>query len=735
MNQKLSRRSFLKASTLAGGGFMLQMTMPAALFAEDLPTLVGSAELNAYIKISSDGTITIYSAIPEMGQGIKTALPMIVAEEMGASWEDVVVLQSAVDEERYGRQGAGGSTSIPRNFDTMREMGASAREMLIGAASESMEVPKSELKAQNSEVVHISGTSLTFGQLAALAVRQPIPEAETLVFRDPDDYTIIGTSVSNVDNLVIVTGNSDFGIDTVLPGMKYATYFRCPRLGGEAISFNEAEIKALAGVTDAFLIKGKGQISELRSGIAIVGDDSWSVMKAREKLKVEWDYSNASDDSWQAMQAAARSTAEKGGGVVQTDLGDVEGELANENNTLHEAFYEFGFVSHLCMEPMNCTAQFIKGSNGDRDQFEVWAPTQAPPLIKSVGAKLFDGIEESDITIHQRRMGGGFGRRFATDFAMEAMAISQISGFPVKLTWTRTDDIHHDLFRAGGFQNLKAALSPEGKLVAWDQHYMGFTRNGQRMSGSGLRGGEMPAVVMPTVRTRQSMVDIGTPCGPWRAPGSNTNAFVEQSFIHELAELAGRDHLEFLIEILGERRWVDEGNVRALNTGRAIDVIKIAAKQAGWGREMPKGRGLGLAFYFSHAGHIAEVADVSVDAKRNYTVHKVTVAVDVGPIINRSGALTQVQGSVIDGISAMAAQQITMENGEIQQDNLHQYPVIRLPQVPEVDVHFLESDNPPTGLGEPALPPVVPAVTNAIYAASGIRVRTTPLSLEGFNLV
>jgi isoquinoline 1-oxidoreductase beta subunit len=306
---------------------------------------------------------------------------------------------------------------------------------------------------------------------------------------------------------------------------------------------------------------------------------------------------------------------------------------------------------------------------------------------------------------------------------------------PVKLTWTRTDDIHNDFFRVGGFENMKGAIDADGKLAAWDQHYIGFGREGKPVIGSGLRGNELPMVAFRNARVRQTLMEVDTACGAWRAPGSNTNAFVEQSFIHELSVLADRDHVEFLLELMGERRWTKEGDISALNTGRAIDVIKFLAAKADWGKTMPNGSGLGFAFYFCHAAHVAEIAEVSVDADRNFRVDKVTVAVDVGPIINMSGAINQVQGSIVDGLSTMALQQITMKNGEIQQDNFDQYPVMRIASTPEIDVHFIQSDNRPTGLGEPALPPLAPAVTNAIFAATGERIRSMPLSAQGFKLL
>ncbi|MEQ8861494.1 MAG: molybdopterin-dependent oxidoreductase [Pseudomonadales bacterium] len=741
----MNRREILRAAALAGGGLMLELRLSASAGAQEPDTLLRSRELNAYIQIAPDGEITIYSSLPEMGQGVKTALPMIIAEEMGARWEDVRVIQAPVDQSRFGLQGAGGSTSIPRDIGAMRRMGASAREMLIGAAALLMEVDREGLEARDSEVIHASGESRSFGQLAALAAEQPVPDPEMLSFKDPRSYTIIGTSIGGVDNLVIATGRAEFGLDVDIPGLKYATYTRCPRIGGKAVRFNEAEIRALPGVTDAFILQpdarsGKASmaflegLAALRGGVAIVGDDTWSVLDARRRLVVEWDESGASDDDWLQMIDRAKAIAREGGGDVRSPGVSVDEALADGGNRVQESFYQFPYVAHVCMEPMNCTADYRKGRNGAADSLEVWLGSQFPAQVKEVAHHLL-GLEPDNVKVHLMRLGGGFGRRAVHDFAAEAMAISHRAGVPVKLTWTRTDDIHNDFFRVGGFENLKGAVDTQGKLVALDQHYIGFQHNGKPVIGSGLSGNEFTMSAMKNARVRQTMMEVATPCGAWRAPGSNTNAFVEQSFLHELAVLAGRDHLEFLLELMEPRRWVVEGNVNALNTGRAMDVIRLAAEKAGWGREMPDGSGLGLAFYFCHAAHVAEVAEVSVDADRNFRVERVTVAVDVGPIINLSGAISQVQGAVVDGLSTMALQQITMQGGVIQQDNFDEYPVMRIAATPAIDVHFIQSDNPSTGLGEPALPPLAPAVTNAIFAATGVRIRSMPLSGEGFRLV
>jgi len=752
-----NRRNILKASALAGGGLLLELRLPqSALAAEPKDkdddkiskALVEAKELNVYVTISADGEITIYAPNPEMGQGIKTTLPMIIAEEMGADWDDVRVLQAPVDSAKFGLQGSGGSRSVPRNFNPMRKLGASAREMLLSAGAFALEVDKDELVAKDSTVVHTSGRSMTFGQLATLAAKQEVPDPASLRFKDPSAYRIIGTSVKSVDTLDLVQGQSEFGVDVDIPGMKYASYTRSPRRGGKVASFNAAEIKRLPGVTDAFILEpnkkpGKAAsafmngASQLFGGIAIVGDDTWSVLDAKSKLKVRWDDSKASSDSWSqfvsdAKKAVAQEKIEAQAKVLKE--ADIASALTDPNNKTLESFYQFPFVAHVCMEPMNCTAHFQKGTKGSADRMEVWLGSQFPAQVKEVAAN-FLGLAPENITVNLRRMGGGFGRRALHDYATEAMAISHHIEQPVKLTWSRPDDIHNDFFRAGGFENLQAAIDSDGKLAAWDQHYVGFGKAGKPAIGSGLRGSELPAAVFDNAHIKQTLLEVDTACGAWRAPGSNTNAFVEQSFIHELATLAERDHLEFLIELMGERRWTEEGKIGAINTGRAIDVIKLAASKADWGKKMPAGKGMGLAFYFCHAAHIAEVAEVSVDAQQNFHVDKVTVAVDVGPIINMSGAINQVQGSIVDGLSTMALQQITMQNGTIEQDNFHQYPVLRMAATPAIDVHFIQSENAPTGLGEPALPPLAPAVANAIFNATGKRIRSMPLSDAGFKLI
>lgn len=726
---RLSRRAFLQASSLVAGGFAVSLYLPQRAGAT--PNAAG-AQLNAFVNIGANGRITIYAHNPEIGQGIKTSLPMVVAEELGARWSDVDVVQSPIDEKTYGRHYVGGSTTINRCFEQMRQVGATARTMLIGAAAQAWSVPASECVAESSAIVHSpSGRKLEFAQLAARAAKQPVPAVKSLKFKDRKEWKLLGTRVGGVDNPKLVTGQPLFGIDTVVPGMVFAAYQKCPSIYGKVKAANLDEIKRRPGILDAFVLEGDNDPRSVLPGVAIVGTSTWAVFTAKRQLKVEWDETNASTDSWSDLSKRAKEVAKKPGAIAVTNVGDVDAQFARQDNKVLDAFYTYPFAYHACLEPMNCTAHY-KESNG-KSALEVWVPTQVPDRIFPAVKELL-GVDAADVTVHQTRLGGSFGRRGSTEFVCEAAAISQRVKKPVKLTWTREDDAEHDFLRVGGFQSLRGAVDKQGKLVAWDNHFIGMAENGEPVNGSALAKTEFPMLNLPNVRGARTSFEIKHPCGPWRAPGANTMAFPVQSFIHELAHAAGRDHVEFLIEIMGEPRWFQPGNLRSLNTGRAVDVIKLAAEKSGWGKTLPKGRGLGLSFHFCHAAHIAEVAEVSVDENRKLKVHRITVAADVGPIVNMSGALAQVEGSVIDGLSTMLGLEITMENGRVQQTNFDRYPLLRMQHAPLVDIHFLQSDNVPTGLGEPALPPLAPAITNAIFAATGHRIRTMPINKEGFHV-
>ncbi len=724
----LSRRSFIKVSGLTGAGLVLAFYIGdrSVAFATN-DSAAKDFVPNAFLRIAPDGTIVIVSKGPEIGQGIKTAFPMIIAEELDADWSRVKVEQAAINPAVFGRQSAGGSRSIPTSWDQLRRAGAAGRAMLVSAAARQWNVPEAELTTANSVVTHkASGRTATYGELASKAAELPVPDEKALKLKERKDYRLLGKRIPGVDNLQVVTGQPLFGIDQVIPNMQFAVFEKCPAVGGKPRSANLEEIKKLPGVTNAFIVEGTGKPTEVMPGVAILANSTWAAMSARKKLKVDWDESTASKDSWSAAVAQAQKLKSQSGAETLTDIGDVDKAMADAK--VVESFYSYPFISHAPLEPQNCTAWYRDGA------VEIWAPSQTPDgALKLVAGVL--GIAPDKVTIHQTRVGGGFGRRLMNDYMCEVAQISKQAGVPVKLQWTREDDMQHDFYRVGGFHSFKGAVDRNGKLVAWQNHFITFSADGKTpVSGGNMAPEEFPAPLVPNFRMTQTKLPLQIPCGPWRAPRSSAIAFPIQSFLHELSVAANRDHLEFLLEIMGEPRWLKPGDEFSLNTARAIGVIKLAAEKAGWGKPMPKGRGLGLAFHFSHAGHFAEVADVSVDANKKLTVHKVVVAGDIGPIINMSGAENQCEGCVIDGISTMMGLELGIENGRIQETNFDRYPILRMGKQPQVETHFIQSDYTPTGVGEPAFPPVAPAICNAIFAASGHRVRSLPLAREGFTI-
>lgn len=725
--RQIDRRTFLKITGIAGSGLILGFSLKS--HANPLLPAGGNEFIpNGLVRIAADGTVTLYSKNPEVGQGIKTAVPMIIAEELDADWATVTIDQAPINEAYYGRQSAGGSQSIPTSWDMARQAGAVARAMLVAAAASRWQVPVSECETDASNVLHKqSRRKASYGELATSAAAMPVPDPASVPLKNRADYKLLGRRIGGVENHKVVTGKPLFGIDMVIPGMKFAVYEKCPATGGRVKSANLDQIKGLPGISDAFILEGNDNVTELMPGVAIIANSTWAAFSARTKLKVEWDESDASKDSWSEAKRQAVEIAKSTGNETVAENGDVDAAYTDAAKTV-QAFYTYPFVSHAPLEPQNCTAWAHNGIA------ELWAPSQRPQQGATSVAKVL-GLAEDKVLVHQLRIGGGFGRRLMNDYMCEAAAISARAGVPIKLQWSREDDMLHDFYRVGGFHSFKGAVDKNGKLSAWADHFITFAdENNQPVSGGNMVVTEFPLELVANTRFTQSMMPLKVPCGPWRAPRSNSIAFAVQGFIDEMARAANRDHLEFLLDILGEPRWLKPGNAGSLNTGRAAAVIKLAAEKAGWGKALPQGRGLGLAFHFSHAGHVAEVAEVSVDANKKLTVHRVTVAADVGPIINLSGAEHQCQGSVIDGMSTMLGLSLSIENGRIQQTNFDQYPLLRINQAPEVAVHFIESDYSPTGLGEPALPPAAPAICNAIYAASGIRIRELPLSKSGFTV-
>jgi len=696
----VDRRAFIKASALAGGGLLVGTYLrfgPSPAFAEPLPGAAGTFAPNAFVTISPSGAVSIIAANSEMGQGIKTSLPMIVAEELDVPWEQVTVVQGDLNP-AYGRQFSVGSGSTTANFTPLRHAGATARAMLIAAAAQTWGVPSSECTTDKGAVVHAaSKRRATYGELAAKAGTTAPPANAPL--KDPKDFKLIGSRMPGVDNEKIVKGAPLFGIDVKLPGMVYATYTKCPVFGGTAVSANIDEVKKLPGVRDAFVLDG---IEGLTPGVAIVADSTWNAFSAAESLQVKWNPGAVASQSSAEMAAQAEQLAKA---TPAAPLPDGAKRV--------EAVYHYPFLAHATLEPQNCTALFRNGV------MEMWTPTQIPASGHSLVTRGL-GIAPKDVIVHITRLGGGFGRRGSNEYSIEAAAIAKkLEGTPVKLMWRREDDFAHDNYRSNGWHYFTAGVDRAGKVVALHDAFVKMQGGPGDMSASGF-----PFIAIPGSEVKSSKLPPGIPTGYWRAPGDNGNTWATQCFVDELAHAAGRDPLQFTKDLLAAAR-----PERGFDGAKMAKVLDLATEKAGWGKSRPRGEGQGFAITHTNNAYVAIVADVAVSREGELAIKKLTAVVDCGMLINRSAAESQVQGAMLDGISAAWFQKITIERGAAAQPNFHAYRMLRMNHTPPaVDVHFVESSAPPTGLGEPGLPAAAPALCNAIFAATGTRVRTLPIN-------
>lgn len=748
---ELTRRSFLRASALSGGGMLLALyTEPKARAQQ--PQAPPPLDPTAFIRIAADGTVTLLARNPEIGQGVKNMLPMLIAEELEVDWKSVRVEQADFDA-RYGLQTTGGSRAASNNFIPMQQVGAVGRQMLIAAAAKKWGVPESECYAAHGRVYHrTTDRSLGYGELAASAASMPVPDLNSVKLKDASTYKIIGQRTLGVDVPDITAGKPIYAIDFELPGMLHAVYQKCPVYGGKPTSANLDEVKQLPGVRHAFLVQSGLQVGPvmesdpgLEPGVAIVADSWWQAQSARQKLKVEWDEGAGADQSTQSFaQRAQQLSQQTPQRTLKTD-GNVDDALKRAAKSI-KAAYSYPFISHAPLEPRNCSARY------QNDKLEIWSNTQQPARGRALTAKIL-GIPENDITIHLLRAGGSFGRGLTNDYMVEVSYIAKTVGAPVKLLWSREDDMTHDYYRPGGYHYLKGGVDASGNLVAWQNHFVSFGDGEKYAPSASIAPTEFPSGFVPNYAMYSSVMPLRLKTGALRAPGANSQAFVMQSFIDELAHAAGKDPVQFRLDLLdapGQRLVVGAAKPKvenepsptkqgarpqAYDAGRMRAVLQMVAEKSGWGkRQLPQGTALGVAFHYSFQGYFAHVAEVSVTAKKAVKVNKIWVVGDVGSqIINPSPAESQAQGAVIDGLSEVMTQEITLERGRVMQTNYNQHQLLRIRQAPQIEVYFLKSNNPPTGLGEPALPPTIPAVCNAIFAVTGERIRELPLSKAGFS--
>ena len=722
----ISRRGFI-AATCAGGA---TLAFDAGIVLAAGPDGAAAA-LNAFIRVDAANRFVIGAKNPEIGQGMRTMLPMLIAEELDIDWAQLTVEPTLADGKVYGRQYAGGSSATPTNWLPMRQVGAAARQMILAAAAAEWAVAPESLATGSGMVIHAaSGRRAPYAAFARGAAGVSAPDLGKVPLKQPDQFRIIGKSHPGVDTPKIVRGQPLFGIDTDLPGMLHAAIIKCPTHGGTLAGHDDAAALKLPGVIAVVPIQsGQGPAGK-PDALAVVARSWWTANKARALVAPRWDNAAQQAHSTAGYAGAAAALLGK---VPASDLykaGDVVAAMAGAARVV-EADYAYPFLAHGTLEPQNCTARWQEGG------LEVWAPTQNPEDGRTATATVL-GIAPEALTIHMTRIGGGFGRRLMNDYMVMAGQVAKaLPGRPVKLLFDRTDDLRHDYYRPAGWHRLKAGLSASGELVALSDHFVTFGAGGRPVRAAGMEKYEFPGPVVPNCHFAMSFLETNLSTSWLRAPTSNAMAFVFQSFLDEVAEAAGTDLPDLMRRLLGDPRELPaEPNRPVFHTGRARAVIDAVCAASGWkgrvGQAPAPGKGRGFGFYFSHRGYFAEVVDVTMTDPATVKVDKVWVVGDIGSqVINPLNARHQVQGAVIEGIGqALIGQKVEQVEGEVRLENFHEFPLMRIDGVPrEIAVSFLTSDHPPTGLGEPSLPPVIPALANAIRAATGHRLRSLPLTI------
>ncbi|HEY5177394.1 MAG TPA: xanthine dehydrogenase family protein molybdopterin-binding subunit [Terriglobales bacterium] len=713
---KVDRREFLKGAAAGATGLVIGFYLPnrlearAAAAVEAVPFAP-----NAWIRIGTDDTVTLVIDKSEMGQGVVTSLSMLIVEDLECDWKKIRTVFAPAAKEYanpvFGMQGTGGSTSVRGMWTPLRKAGAQAREMLIAAAAEKWGVDKAVCRAEDSQVIHTQTKErLSYGSLAEAAGKLPVPSDVKL--KDPKQFRIVGKEMKRLDSADKTCGRAEFGIDVRQPGMLHAVVARCPVIGGKVASFNAVKAKAVRGVKHAV---------QISSGVAVVADNTRSAMQGRDALEIKWEEGPNASLTSAAISKMLEEGASKPGGAVARKEGDVTAGFASAAKKI-EAVYEAPFLAHATMEPMNCAAH-VRANGCD-----IWAPTQFQTVNQMTAAKIA-GLKPEQVNIHTTYLGGGFGRRAEQDFVIEAVEISQAVGVPVQVTWSREDDMQHDFYRPASYSRFEAGLDAEGWPVAWSNRiacpsimsrfFPGSVKNG--LDESSVEGAAELPYAIPNILVDYQLTETGIPVGFWRSVGNSQNAFFSESFVDELAAASGKDPYEF------RRRLLQKAP-------RHLGVLELAATKAGWGEALPAGRYRGIAVLSSFGSYVAEVAEVSVDKKSGQVrVHRVVCAVDCGRTVNPLTIEAQMQSAIVFGLTAALKGAITINKGRVEQGNFDDYQMLRLTEMPKIEVHIVASDQPSSGIGEPGTPPIAPAVCNAIFAATGKRIRRLPIRPE--NLV
>jgi isoquinoline 1-oxidoreductase subunit beta len=740
----VNRRAFLKTSAAGGAALLIGFHLPAHASTDDPAQAQEKPPinpLNAWVRITPDNRVTLIMAKSEMGQGIMTALPMILAEELSLDWKQVTIEQAPTDPKLYDL-GTGGSGSVFGSWLPLRQAGAAAREMLIAAAAKHWEVGTDTCRVENGYVLHgHPERSYKYGELVADAAQLPIPNFNKVPLKNSRDFTIIGKDTHRVDGVLKATGTAKFGIDSRPDGLLYAVIARCPVFYGKVASFDPAKAKAVAGVRDVFQIATSGSGASTNGGVVVLAENSWAAMQGRKALEIRWDEGPAATESSEDLHKHFVANAAAKPAEIIRNEGDANAALAAAPNDAKkvEAAYELPFAAHVCMEPMNCTVHI------QSDRAEAWVPTQAPQWAQEVIAGAAK-LPKEKVVVHTTLMGGGFGRRYQADFVMEAAQVAahvaKTANKPVMVVWTREDDMHHDFYRPASYHKCQGLVDAHGNVAVW-KHFQTSTSiaakwgdKGEQASGKGEFGtGATVPYKSPNLRIEYTLAHSSAPRAWWRSVEHSSSGFVVESFVDELAAAAGEDPLAFRLKLLGDPtklpQFGEEPNAPPLDTGRLRGVLQLAAEKSGWGSPLPEGQGRGVATFFSFNTYTAAVAEVSLQP-RELKVKRLVCTVDCGRVVNPNGVRAQVESAAIYALTATLKDAITIERGRVVQSNFNDYKMMRMSEAPHIEVYLVDSDEQPTGIGEPTVPVIAPSVCNAIFSASRtwkkqVRIRRLPI--------